>query len=102
MNEKYLSAFGAGLLLISFGVIVSFFVATGVESKAAEENQTISFEQLGELPQNSHEKLKNNPASQEFRKFVGNTIEELKDKVILENSTLYFELKNSTEINETD
>ena len=51
MNEKYLSGIGAGLILISFGVIVSFFVATGVESKAAEENQTISFEQLGELPQ---------------------------------------------------
>jgi len=102
MDEKYLSAFGAGLLLISFGVIVSFFVATGVESKAAEENQTISFEQFGELPQKSHEKLKNNPVSQEFRKFVGNTVEELKEKVILENSTLYFELKNSTEINKTD
>jgi len=102
MNEKYLSAFGAGLLLISFGVIVSFFVVTGVESKAAEENQTISFEQLGELPQNSHEKLRNNPASQEFRKFVGATIEELKGKVILDNSTLYFKLKNSTAINGTD
>ena len=102
MNEKYLSAFGAGLLLISFGVIVSFFVVTGVETKAAEENQTISFEQLGELPQNSHEKLRNNPASQEFRKFVGDTIEELKGKVIFDNSTLYFELKNSTAINGTD
>ncbi len=102
MNEKYLSGIGAGLILVSFGVIVSFFVATGVESKAAEENQTISFEQLGELPQNSHEKLRNNPASQEFRKFVGDTIEELKGKVILDNSTLYFELKNSTAINGTD
>ena len=102
MNEKYLSAFGAGLILISFGVIVSFFVATGVESNAAEENQTISFKQLGELPQNSHEKLKNNPVSQEFRKFVGNTIEELKKKVILTNYTLHSVLKNSTNINETD
>jgi len=102
MNEKYLSAFGAGLLLISFGVIVSFFVVTGVESKAAEENQTISFEQLGELPQNTHEKLRNNPASQEFRKFVGDTVEELKAKVILDNSTLYLEIKNSTVFNEAD
>jgi len=102
MNEKYLSGIGAGLILISFGVIVSFFVATGVETKAAEENQTISLEQLGEIPQNSHEKLRNNPVSQEFRKFVGNTIEELKVKVLLENSTLYFELKNSTVINRTD
>jgi len=101
MNEKYISAFGAGLILISFGVIVSFFVATGVETKAAEENQTISFEQLVDF-QNSHEKLRNNPASQEFRKFVGDTVEELKGKVILDNSTLYFELKNSTVINGTD
>jgi len=102
MDEKYLSGIGAGLILISFGIIVSFFVASGVETKAAEENQTIGFEQLGELPQNSHEKLRNNPTAQEFRKFVGNTVEELKVKVLLENSTLYFELKNSTVINKTD
>jgi len=102
MNEKYLSGFGAALLLISFGIIISFLVATGVENKAMEENRTISFEQFGELPQGSHEKLTNNPVSQEFRKFVGNTVEELKERVILENSTLYFELKNSTVINGTD
>jgi hypothetical protein len=102
MNEKYLSGIGAGLILVSFGVIVSFFVATGVESKAAEENQTISFEQLGEIVQNPHKTLKNNPTTQEFRKFVGDTVEELKDKAILANSTLYSQLKNSTVIKGTD
>jgi len=102
MNEKYLSGFGAGLILISFGVIISFFVATGVESRAAEENQTISFEQLGEIVQNPHKTLKNDPTTQEFRKFVGNTIEELKQKAILANSTLYSQLKNSPVINGTD
>ena len=102
MNEKYLSAFGAALILISFGIIVSFFVATGVENKAAEENQTISFEQLEEFPQNTHKTLKNNPTTQEFRKFVGNTIEELKNKVILKNSTLHSQIKNSTINNGSD
>ena len=102
MNEKYLSGFGAGLILISFGVIVSFFVATGVETKAAEENQTISFEQLGEIVQSPHKTLKNNPTTQEFRKFIGNTVEELKNKVILENGTLHLQLKNSKVINGTD
>ena len=102
MNEKYLSAFGAALILISFGIIVSFFVATGVENKAAEENQTISFEQLGEIVQSPHKTLKNNPTTQEFRKFVGNTIEELKNKVILKNSTLHSQIKNSTINNGTD
>ncbi len=102
MNDKYLSGIGAGLILISFGVIVSFFVATGVESKAAEENQTISFEQLGEIIQSPHKTLKNNPTTQEFRNFVGDTVEELKDKAILTNSTLYLQLKNSTVINGTD
>jgi hypothetical protein len=101
MNEKYLSGFGAGLILISFGIIVSFFVATGVENRAMEENQTISFEQLTDFD-SSHENLKNNPTSQEFRKFIGNTVDELKDKVVLENSTLYFELKNSTAVNGID
>ena len=102
MNEKYLSGIGTGLILVSFGVIVSFFVATGVETKAAEENQTISFEQLGEIVQSPHKTLKNNPTTQEFRKFVGNTIEELKQKAILANSTLYSQLKNSAVINGTD
>jgi len=102
MNEKYLSGIGAGLILVSFGVIVSFFVATGVETKAAEENQTISFEQLGEIVQSPHKTLKNNPTTQEFRKFVGNTVEELKNKVILENGTLYLQPKNSKVINGTD
>ena len=101
MNDKYLSGFGAGLILISFGIIISYFIASSVENKAVENNQTINFEQLGELPQNSHEKLKNNPTSQEFRKFIGNTVEELKGKVISENSTLYFGLKNSTIFNGT-
>ncbi len=102
MNDKYLSGIGAGLILISFGVIVSFFVATGVESKAAEENQTISFQQLGEIVQNPHKTLKNDPTTQKFRKFVGDTIDELKNTVILENSTLHFALKNSTVIKGTD
>jgi len=102
MNEKYLSGIGAGLILVSFGIIVSFFVATGVETKAAEENQTISFEQLGELPQYTHETLKNNPTTQEFRKFIGDTVDELKNTIILENSTLHFKLKNSTVINGTE
>jgi len=51
MNEKYLSGIGGGLILISFGIIISYFVATGIETKTAEENQTISFEQFGELSQ---------------------------------------------------
>ncbi len=102
MNDKYLSGIGAGLILISFGIIVSFFVATGVETKAADENQTISFEQLGEISQYTHDQLRNNPTAQEFRRFVGDTIEELKDKVILDNSTLYSEIKNSTVFNGAD
>ena len=102
MNEKYLSGFGAGLILISFGIIVSYLVATGVENEAMERNQTISFEQLGDFHENTHDTIRNSPTSQEFRKFVGDTVQELKDKVIIENSTLHSEIKNSTTINETD
>ena len=101
MNEKYLAGFGAGLLLISFGIIVSFLVASGVESKAMEENQTIGFEQLGEL-RNTHGKLRNYPATEEFRNFVGKTVDEIKESVVIENSTLYIVQKNSTVVNGTD
>lgn len=101
MNEKYLSGIGAGLILVSFGVIVSFFVITGVETKAAEENQTINFQQLGELTENTPSKLKNTTVVQEFRKFVGDTVEDLKNKVAIENTTLHTELKNTTNTNGT-
>ena len=101
MKENIISAFGAGLILISFGVIVSFFVASGVEKKAAEENATITFEQFGELSQNTSGKLKTSHVAQEFRKFVGDTVEDLKNKVIVENSTLHSELKNATSVNGT-
>ncbi|MEX0640997.1 MAG: hypothetical protein WD018_05350 [Nitrosopumilaceae archaeon] len=96
MNEKYLAGIGAGLLLISFGIVISYFIASGVESKLAETNQTIIFQQLSELNENTPEKLKNTTVVQGFRKFIGNTVEDLKNKVILENSTLYSELKNTT------
>ena len=101
MKENIISAFGAGLILISFGVIVSFFVASGVEKKAAEENATITFEQFGELSQNTSGKLKSSHVAQEFRKFVGDTMIDLKNKVIIENSTLHSELKNTTSVNGT-
>ena len=101
MKENIIAAFGAGLILISFGVIVSFFIASGVEKKAAEENATITFEQFGELSQNTSGKLKTSHVAQEFRKFVGDTVEDLKNKVIIENSTLHSELKNTTSVNGT-
>ena len=101
MKENLISAFGAGLILISFGVIVSFFIASGVEKKAAEENATITFEQFGELSQNTSGKLKSSHVAQEFRKFVGDTMIDLKNKVIIENSTLHSELKNATSVNGT-
>ena len=96
MNDKYLASIGTGLILVSFGVIISFFIVTGVETKAAEENQTINFEQLSELNVNTPAKLKNITIVQEFRKFVGETVEDLKDRVVLENTTLHSELKNAT------
>lgn len=101
MNEKYISGFGAGLILISFGVIISYLVASGVENRAMETNQTINFEQLEDIHENSYGKLKNSTTAQEFRKFVGETVEEIKEKVALTNSTLYTELKNSNVTNGT-
>ena len=101
MDEKYLSGFGAGLILISFGIIVSFLVATGVENETMENNQTIGFEQLSDF-QSSHQHLKNNPATQEFKKFVGNTVDDLQDNVVIINSTLHSKINNSTVINGTD
>ena len=101
MNEKYLSVLGAGLILVSFGIIVSFFVVTSIETKAAEENQTISFQQLGELNVNTPAKLKNITVVQEFRKYVGDTVEDLKNRMVLENTTLHSELKNITNTNGT-
>ena len=101
MNEKYISGLGAGLILISFSVILSFIIVSGIEKKASQENTTISFEQLYELNENMPEKIKNTTAVQTFRKFIGNTVEDLKDNVVVENYTLHFALKNVTNTNGT-
>ena len=100
MDEKYLSGLGAALILISFGVIISFIAVSGIEKKAAQENTTISFEQLGEFAENTPTKLKNSTAVQTFRNFVGDTVEDIKNKVVLENTTLHSELKNTTSTTE--
>ena len=101
MRDNFTLAVAATVSILSFGVIVSFFIASGVEKKAAEENATITFEQFGELSQNTSGKLKNSYVAQEFRKFVGDTVEDLKNKVIVENGTLHSELKNTTSVNGT-
>ena len=101
MDEKYLSGLGAGLILISFGVIISFIAVSGIEQKAAKENTTISFEQLGEFAENTPQKLKNTTVIQNFKDFVGDTIEDIQEKVIIENNTLNFNSKNTTSTNST-
>ena len=101
MDEKYLAGIGAGLILISFGVIISFIVVSGIEKKAAQENTTISFQQLSELTENTPEKLKNSTVVQTFKNFVGDKVEDLRDKVVIENSTLHFNFNNTSNTNGT-
>ena len=95
MKENYLSSIGAALILISFGIIISFIVLTSVESKAKQENKTIDFQQLAELNYDTQQKIKNSTTIQQLRNVVGKSLEELKEKFTSENGSIYSELKEA-------
>lgn len=81
MDEKVFAGIGGGLILLSFGIIVSFFVFQGVEDKVTIQNGTPGFTQLRDLSTDTKEKIENNSAVEEFKKLVGNVTKEMKEKI---------------------
>ena len=85
MDEKYLLSLGAGLILASFVIILSFGIAASVEDDVSIQNDTLGFEQLREIHSETKEKLQNNTVIENFtqnvRKGIDNLNEQLKEKI---------------------
>ncbi len=81
MDEKYLLSIGAGLILISFGIILTFGIAASVEDEVTIQNETIGFEQLREMHLQAKEKLQNNTMIENFSQSVREGLYQIKDGI---------------------
>ncbi len=81
MDEKYLLSIGAGLILISFGIILTFGIAASVEDEVTIQNETIGFEQLREMHLSAKEKLQNNTMIENFTKSLREGLYQIKDGI---------------------
>jgi len=81
MDEKYLLSIGAGLILISFGIILTFGIAASVEDEVTIQNETIGFEQLREIHLEAKEKLQNNTMIENFTESLREGLNQIKDGI---------------------
>ena len=81
MDEKYLLSIGAGLILMSFGIILTFGIAASVEDDIDIQNETIGFEQLREMHLEAKEKLQNNTMIENFTQSVREGLYQIKDGI---------------------
>jgi len=81
MDEKYLLSIGAGLILMSFGIILTFGIAASVEDDIDIQNETIGFEQLREMQLEAKEKLHNNTAIENFSQSIREGVYQIKDGI---------------------
>ena len=81
MDEKYLLSIGAGLILISFGIILTFGIAASVEDDIDIQNETIGFEQLREMHLEVKEKLQNSTVIENFTQSLRERLYQIKDGI---------------------
>ena len=81
MDEKYLLSIGAGLILISFGIILTFGIAASVEDDITVQNETIGFEQLREMHLEVKEKLQNSTVIENFTQSLRERLYQIKDGI---------------------
>ena len=71
MVIKYLAGLGGGLFLVSFAIIVSFFVFQGLEEQVVVENGLPGFSQLAAIRDGVKDTLKNNIVVEKFKEISG-------------------------------
>ena len=81
MDEKYLLSIGAGLILMSFGIILTFGIAASVEDDIDIQNETIGFEQLREMHLEVKEKLQNSTVIENFTQSLRERLYQIKDGI---------------------
>ena len=81
MKEIHLAGIGGGLILVSFAIIVSFFVFQGVEEQVVIENGAPGFSQLAAIRDGAKNSLQNNSVVEEFKELVGNVSDQVIEKI---------------------
>ncbi len=81
MKEKYLAGIGGGLILVSFGIIVSFFIFQGVEEQVIVEKGVPGFSQLAAIRDGAKNTLQNNSVVEEFKELVGKVSNQIVEKI---------------------
>ena len=84
MQEKYLLSIGAGLILMSFGIILTFGIAASVEDEVTIQNETLGFEQLREMHLEAKEKLQNNTMVENFTESLSERLDQVKDGIAVQ------------------
>jgi hypothetical protein len=81
LKDKYLLSISAGVILVAFGILIYYIISSSIDEKLASENKTIGFEQLQELNYDAREKVLNNTVVEQFKNLVGETVDQVKDKI---------------------
>jgi len=81
MNEKHLAGLGAGLILLSFAIILLYPVFLEVRDTVEVENGAPGFAQLRAIKDEAKESITNNTVVEEFRELVGNVSEGIQEKI---------------------
>jgi len=86
MNEKYFLFGVAGFIISIFGIIIYFAVESQLEGKINDE--FIDFENINKLNSDAKEIITNSTVMRDFKQFIQESSEEIKEKINPKNNTL--------------
>jgi len=86
MNEKYFLFTVVGFIISIFGIIIYFAVESQSEGKINDE--FINFKTINKLNSEAKEKIANFNVMRDFKQFIKQSSEEIKEKINPKNNTL--------------
>jgi len=86
MNEKYFLFAVAGFIISIFGIIIYFAIESQSEGKLNDE--FIDFENINKLNSDTKEIIANFTVMRDFKQFIKQSSEEIKEKINPKNNTL--------------
>ena len=86
MNEKYFLFTVAGFIISIFGIIIYFAVESQLEGKINDE--FFDFETINKLNSDTKEIITNFTVMRDFKQFIQESSEEIKEKINPKNNTL--------------
>ena len=85
MNQNYLLFAVVGFIVSIFGIIVYFALDSQSEGKIQEE--VLNLTRLTELNSNANEKIKNSTVVRDFKQFVQQHSDYIKESIIVTNQS---------------